>query len=174
MPDEKRRYYVHIEPIDLNVNSVRLLSHIDFIGWAYSQVLYIHKLSSKAKHITIWPSDAHDILNRIFNLPEYYSEDSEFTKMEYGSEENRERFIRSVRLMESTLVKCSLSYMVKVAELERWAIDDLYAQGIGGKQKETMTATSKYFVEKKATFKGLEALHGKKELVNEGIGEAGF
>ncbi len=161
MPEEKRRYYVHIEPILPCEDTIQNMSEIDFLGWAHAQTMYIHKLSTRAKHISSWPRDSDHFLNRILSLNEYYSEDlgDELTSIAF-----REKFAKSIRMIESTLVKCALLYMIKVSDLERRAIADLCSAGLNIGEPKMMEETLSMFTKKQTALQTLAIGHGKKEM----------
>lgn len=163
MPEEKRRYYVHIEPILPCEDTIQNMSDIDFLGWAHSQTMYIHKLSTRAKHISSWPGDLDHFLNRILTINEYYSED---LGDELFNPAFREKFAKSIRMLESTLVKCALSYMIKVADIERRAISDLCSEGLNIGNPDVMQETLLTFTKKLNALQTLALGHGKKEMAN--------
>lgn len=120
MPDEKRRYYVHIEP-QPNPATLNDMLPVDFIGWAYAVSMFVNKLSRCAKHFKPWPNSSKHVLNRALNAGDMWQE-SETQAVEILSHlEFREDFTREVRIMESTLVKSSLAYLSKIAGLEEAA-----------------------------------------------------
>jgi len=117
MPDEKRRYYVHIQPLPMP-DDVLQFSDLDFLAFGFAYSRWIRKLNTRAKHVQAWPGDPHDIMNTFVRMDDYFAEDAEATKDQYGAEEIRETLMNRLRVLESTLVKCSLSYMKKVADIE--------------------------------------------------------
>jgi len=161
MPEEKRRYYVHIEPVPLCKSSIQNLSDIDFIAWSHAWAMYVYKLSTRAKHIKSWPEDADHFLNRILNINEYYSEDMEG---EQASKALREKFINSIRILESTLVRCALLYRVKVADLETRAIVNLCSEGLNIGDPEVMKETCVKFSQKHKVLRDMSICHGLKGL----------
>jgi hypothetical protein len=159
MPDEKRRYYVHIEPVLPCEGTIQDMSNMDFLGWAHAQAMYIHKLSTKAKHIMSWPRDIDHFLNRVLSINEYYGEDlnDELTNNAF-----REKFTKSIRILESTLVKGSLQYMIKVSDIERRAITDLCEKGLG--DPHVMEESLGLFTKKQNSLQTLALGHGNKEM----------
>ena len=121
LPDEKRRYYVHIRPL-IHPENVMDMEDMDFLAYAFAYSRWVRKLNTRAKHVNAWPNDPASILNSFVRMDEYYSEDGTFAKHEYSNPERRDMFIKTIRIMESTLVKCALSYMEKVAEIESQAV----------------------------------------------------
>jgi hypothetical protein len=164
MPEEKRRYYVHIEPVLPYEDRVQKMSDIDFLGWAHSQARYVQKLSTKAKHVAVWPSESGSLLNRILNVNENYSEDMDDS---LTNSEAREKFSKSVRMLESTLVKSALLYMCKVAEVEKRAISCLCQEGLNIGNPDVMEKTMHVFKSKKDTLQTLMVNHGNKAMLED-------
>lgn len=124
MPDEKRKYYVHITQAASPPNLLDL-SDLDFISWAMAYATFIQKLSSRAQHYSPWPQESQDILNRLLNAGEYWSEDESYCHENFAAEEARIAIIDRIRLMENGLVTCVLSYMRKVSDIEIEAVKQL-------------------------------------------------
>ena len=124
MPEEKRKYYIHVEPVALQGTLLEIDS-LDFIAWAASQVQFLNKLSGNASHFTPWPSASKHVLNKLFHITDYWDEDPKYCVAEFASEPSRINIINQVRLMESSLVRCSLSYLSRVAEVEYLAAKGL-------------------------------------------------
>lgn len=148
LPDAKRRYFVHIEPILPAYCSIFKMPEIDFLAWSLSYAKLIRKLNTRAKHVNAWPGDPSDPLNGYIRLDEYYGEDPSFAKSEYANPAARERFIRRIRIMESTLMKCSLSYMAKVAEIEQMAIREIMGSNIKLEDSKILSKTHDVFSNK--------------------------
>lgn len=159
MPDEKRRYYVHIEPERDVAHDVMKMEEIDFLGWALSYAQYIFKLNSRAKRISVWPQENNAICNRILNLEEYYSEDPEHTKEVMANLGARTSFVQNIRIKESTLVKCCLSYMLKIAQLEEAAIK---AVAVKFPENALLTNSALAFSNKAKALEAMNTLHGHK------------
>lgn len=164
MPEEKRRYYVHIEPLVSNNNAIQNMSDIDFLGWSHAQTRYIQKLSTRAKHIAVWPADQEHFLNKILNINENYDDDMDDS---LTNSLFREKFSRNIRMLESTLVKSALLYMCKVSELERRAITDLYQEGLNIGDPVVMEETIHMFKKKKDALQVLTTNHGNINTVND-------
>lgn len=164
MPEEKRRYYVHIEPVLPYEDRVQRMSDIDFLGWAHSQARYVQKLSTRAKHVAVWPSESASPLNRILNMNENYSEDMDDSLTNAVS---REKFSKSIRMLESTLVKSALLYMCKVSEVEKRAIACLCQEGLNIGNPDTMEQTLHTFKSKKDTLQTLMTNHGNKAMLED-------
>lgn len=164
MPEEKRRYYVHIEPVSSYECSVQSMSDIDFLGWSYAMVKYMQKLSTRAKHIMVWPTDPAHFLNQILNISENYMEtmDSSLTNPEF-----RDKFIKKIRMMESTLVRSALLYMCRVSEIENRAIIDLCQEGLNIGDKDVMQKTMDVFKNKREALQVLTANHGNINMIND-------
>ena len=161
MPDEKRRYYVHIEPVLPTPRVIQEMPEIDFLAWAMANTNYIHKLSGRAKHVNTWPQDNNDLLNRFLHINNYFSEDPGYAKEEYANNQMRKNFVSRIRIMESTLVRCALSYMTKVAEIEELAIRDIMLRDTNIGKKSVIKATHDSFSNKKTSLQALETMHGK-------------
>lgn len=164
MPEEKRRYYVHIEPVLPYEDRIQKMSDIDFLGWAHSQARYVQKLSTRAKHVAVWPSDSGSILNRILNINENFSEDMDDS---LTNAVTREKFSRNIRMLESTLVKSALLYMCKVSELEKRAIADLCQEGLNIGNPATMEQTLHMYKKKKDALQTLMVNHGNKAMLED-------
>jgi hypothetical protein len=163
MPEEKRRYYVHIEPMLPYESVVQNMSDIDFLGWSYAQARYIQKLSTRAKHIAVWPTDSAHFLNQILNISENYTEnmDPSLTNALF-----RDQFVKKIRVLESTLVKSALLYMCKVSELENRAITDLCQEGLNIGDNDIMQRTVDVFKKKRDALQTLTINHGDIEVAN--------
>jgi hypothetical protein len=160
MPEEKRRYYVHIEQVLPYEDNVQRMSDIDFLGWAYAQTLYVYKLSSRAKHVGVWPSDPEHFLNKMLHIGDYFSDDMDDT---FTSIAFREKFARGIRSLESTLVKSSLLYMYKVAELEKKAITDLCSEGLNIGNPDIMQQTLHMFSKRRDALHTITMNHGNSD-----------
>lgn len=159
LPDNKRRYYVHIKPI-INPPSIMDMTNIDFIAYAFAYARWIKKLNSRAKHVNAWPNDSGHILNEFVRMDEFYSEDPSFTRIEYGGEaQRRVEFINQIRIMESTLVRCALSYIQRIAQIEQHAAKHALSC-IGS--KKALKATYAFYVNKANSLETLVGQHGKK------------
>lgn len=128
MPDEKRRFYVHIEGSKL-IHHVNDMEDIDFVGYAFAVALFLFKLGSRAKHFKPWPQSNNSPLNVALHAAEMWSESEAHTLQVMNSGNFREIFMQRARLMESTLVKPSLTYMARVAALEEEAAKQLAKLG---------------------------------------------
>jgi hypothetical protein len=124
MPDEKRRFYVHIEQ-QPNPSHVNEMLPVDFIGWAFAVSMFVNKLSQCSKHFKPWPNSSTHVLNRALNAAEIWSESEGQAVEILGNIEYRETFTRAARMMESTLVKSSLGYMSKITALEVAALEHI-------------------------------------------------
>lgn len=130
IPDKKRRNFVRISPANMP-SSILEMSNIDFLGWAAAYTQCVCKINTKSNRVNAWPKGDGAILNRMLNISSYYQEDPTYTKESYGGEGSRRDFINRIRMMESTLTKCSLSYMQKVAEIEFTAIRSILDNKVG-------------------------------------------
>jgi hypothetical protein len=124
MPEEKRKNYVHITP-EPRPGRLFDLCDIDFLGWGYAYTKFLRQLSSKAKHINPWPGDGDHILNVLYNIQDYYSEDAQETKKRYTTPDKKIELIECVRKLESSLAVCSLLYKVKITQLEYIAVKSI-------------------------------------------------
>lgn len=158
MPFEKRRYYVHIEQAKDSVCNIMQMSNIDFMGWALSYAHYIFKLNSRAKRISVWPNENKSICNSMLNLCEYYNEDPEHAKEVLANTPTRVNFINEVRIKESTLVKCCLSYMLKVAQLEHAAIREISTRF---PENAILADSVEAFSNKASALEAMSLFHGK-------------
>lgn len=171
MPNEKRRYYVHVEALGKDCSTVLNMKDMDFLGWAYAQALYVYKLSSRAKHYKPWPQSGDDLLNRVLNLPEYYAEDSGYVRHEYCNTMLRETFVRRLRMIEAMLAKCGLAYMSKISDLESGAAYMLYnlreEDGPPVGNENILLSTLNFFSGKSSKLKSAYKLHGSKKNTTE-------
>lgn len=124
MPDEKRKYYVHVEPQPM-ASSLLDMDYVDYLGWAAAYTQFMHKLSSRAKHFSPWPEEDGNVLNKLMSISDYWSEDPEDCRAMFCDVETREATIRNIRRFESALVKCALSYLLRVSQLEVFALKRL-------------------------------------------------
>ncbi len=161
MPEEKRRYYVHIEPVIPFEKDVMNMINMDFIGWAHCQAIYINKLSRRSNLMNSWPEDSDHYLNKILNINEYFTED---IANEYSEYEFRRKFIHIIRKLESTLVKSALIYMMKLSEIEKRAIYELCAEGLNIGNPDIMKKTQSKFDERLTFMYVLGSSHGKKNV----------
>jgi hypothetical protein len=79
----------------------------------------------------------------------------------------REKFTKSIRILESTLVKSALLYMCKVSELEKRAIADLCLEGLNIGDPDVMQQTLHMFKKKKDALQILTINHGNKDMVKD-------
>jgi len=158
MPDKKRKRYVFIEPCVQIYNTIHEMENLEFLGWALSWALYLQKLSKCTKPFCIWPRKNNNIMNKMINISSYWYENSEYAVENFSSHQQREKFVKQMRTLESTLVNCSLSYMLKVTESEINAAD--YLLNHINKEKvcneEVLYATSKLFKEKYENLRTLD------------------
>lgn len=150
--NNKRRYYANIVPVLPTPRVIQDMPDIDFLAWAMAYAGYLHKLSGKVKYIRAWPKNNDDLLNRYLHVNSYFNDDIEFTKNEYSNNDVREEFITRIRIMESSLANCVLTYKTKIAMIEEAAIRNIAKQGVIGK-KSVIKMTSNYFSKKKDLLK---------------------
>lgn len=124
MPDEKRRFYVHITK-HAEIQQIHEMDTVEFLGWAFAMANFVYKLGSTAKHFKPWPSGKKNLLNLLLYAENMWNESAGDTVAKFESPEIRQDFGRRIRLMESTLVKPSLAYMAKLAGLEKSAAQQL-------------------------------------------------
>lgn len=162
MPDEKRRYYVHIKPMSVE-NNVMEFSHLDFLAYGFAYARWVRKLNTRAKHMNAWPDNPNDLLNTFVHMNNYFSEDLDMAKTRYAREHNvREALINKIRIMESSLVKCSLSYMHKVANIETRAMAALASMDPAVMDKKVSKVSLDYYSNKAKSLPSLEAAHTPK------------
>lgn len=124
MPDEKRKFYVHIAA-DNDICEVTDMKDIDFLGWAYATSMFVFKLGSRSKHFKPWPKSNSHILNMALHLDDMWGEDPDHAIESFRHAAVRRDFAMRLRTIESTLVKPSLAYMAKVVGLEKAAMAQL-------------------------------------------------
>jgi len=159
MPDEKRRNFVHIDPIKENESIIDFTS-IDFLAWALSYSRYVKKLNSLGNVIDAWPRSSKNILNIFSEINLLYADYPKEAK-DSASNANRISFVRQIRLLEATLVKCSLSYLEKMAYVELKAIKSLISNSVGD---SAINKATKFEIEEKR--KSLKLLIEMKRKAN--------
>lgn len=152
MPDDKRRFYVHIEG-NPNIRHVNDMENIDFAGYAFAVALFLFKLGSRARHFKPWPQSNNNPLNVALHADDMWHESEEHTLQVMNSGNFRQDFMQRARMMESTLVKPSLSYMSRVAGLEEEAMKKIAK--LGSKKdpivdKEILSNTIKEAIDRKS------------------------
>lgn len=125
MPDKKRKRYIFAEPDVQIYRTVHEMESLEFLGWASAWALYLQKLSKCTKPFCIWPKKSGDLMNKMLNISSYWYENAKYTIEDFCSHQQRDRFVKQMRTLESTLINCSLSYMIKVTESEVHAADYL-------------------------------------------------
>lgn len=158
MPDDKRRYYVNIEKVESFSPSLLDVDGTDFIGMSFAKALFLHKLNTRANRISAWSRSNEDLLNRFLNMNDFFNEDPEEIIERYSTTAIREEFIRKVRIIEATLLKCSLSYISQITKIELDAARTLLKANIG--IKEEMVETMHFANIKHAYSETLRELHG--------------
>lgn len=172
LPSEHRCHYVHISQHSNMSNNVNQMSDIDYLGWANAYTKYLYKLSCRTGRIPVWPNENENLLNKILYLSEYFVEDPNGAKIIYTNHDIRKVFVRSIRIIESTLIRRCLSYMSKVAQIESNAIMTVLKlttkdAPIGPKAiLKTMETLS---LEKSKSLEFLSMTHGKKDDLSENI-----
>jgi hypothetical protein len=159
MPDEKRRNFVHISPIKEN-GSVLDFSDIDFLSWALSYSRYVKKLNSLGNVVDAWPKSNKNMLNAFSEINLLYSDFPNEAK-ETANNVNRLSFVQQIRLLEATLVKCSLSYLEKMSYVEIKAIKSLISNSVGN---SAINKATKFEIEEKR--KSLKLLIEAKRKAN--------
>ena len=157
MPDEKRRYYVYIKPEPVP-GSLMEVDGMDFIGMSFARALFLHKLSTRANRMNVWPKSRDDMLNKFLNMNSFFDENPEEVIDRFSTEDIRMGFITKSRIIEATLLKCSLAYIAQLTRIELGAINALTKAGVG--EKAQIGVTEK-FVQAKNTVSGaLQEVHG--------------
>lgn len=139
MPDEKRRNYIHIEPIKSEYKSVHEMPDMDYLGWANANACYLKLLANKASRVKVWNEDLNtDYVARLYRAREYFEQD--FMELQSWAcvSAGKQLFINRARHMESSLIRCAIPYKIKVAELELNAVKFLMNSGIKHDMKETL------------------------------------
>lgn len=124
MPDEKRKYYLHIEPEPFEENLMEM-DALDFIGWAAAYAQFLNKLSTRAKHFNPWPQQGDNVLNELYSIRDYWQEGADACYDRFANTDARANIVATIRMMESSLVKCALSYIHRVSEVETMAAQSL-------------------------------------------------
>lgn len=169
MPNKKRKRYIFTEPDIQTYRTIHEMEGLEFLGWSLAWALYLQKLSKCTKPFCIWPKKSSNIMNKMLNISSFWYENNEYTIEDFCSLPQREKFVKQMRTLESTLVNCSLSYMIKVTESEINAADYLLSHNNKEKicSEEILYATYKLFKEK---YKNLRALDRKnKSSLEKGV-----
>lgn len=131
MPDEKRRNYVHIEPINTGRKTVHDMPTMDYLGWAYANSYYLKLLANKATRVKVWVDDPeNDHVAHMYRAREYFELDRDNFIESACNSPAKLGFVNRARKMEAALVKCTLPYKKKAAELERMALLFLESSGV--------------------------------------------
>jgi len=129
MPEERRKYYTHIDQVQNKTNLLNV-DKIEFMGWVLAYSRYVHKLSTKTNQIEAWPQDPNDIMNIMVHLNNYYDDSPNSVLENYAHKNIRGPIILNIRKREALLVKCSLSYLFKLANIEYQALNYIISLGI--------------------------------------------
>lgn len=163
MPDKKRKRYIYIKPeIPKEIEyTIFDMSNIDYLGWALSWIRYLYQLLQYTKPFGIWPAKNSNIMNRMLEIDRIWKENEGYAIEEYCNKTSRKKFTEHMRIMESTLVNCSLSYMLKIAEIEVQAIKYLIRCNENKTKKicenKLLEVTLNTFIEKHASLKLLKS-----------------
>lgn len=169
MPDKKRKRYIFTEPDIQKYRTIHEMGCLDFLGWALAWSLYLQKLSKCTKPFCIWPRKSSHIMNKMLNISSFWYENPEYTIEDFCSFLQREKFIKQMRILDSTLVNCSLSYMIKVTESEVNAADYLIQHNNKAKIYDDKILHDTYALFRKK-HKNLRALDRRnKLLLKEGV-----
>jgi hypothetical protein len=170
MPDAKRRYYVPISPEPLPA-TVLEMSDLDFLAYGFAYARWVRKLNTRSKHVNAWPNSTEDLLNVFVRMDDYFTEDPDLAKERYAAEPVRDQITRRMRIMESTLVKCSLSYMTKIAEIETGAVHNILSANLGIVDKKQLKFTLDSYTDKAKSLKFLADAHSPKVKSSKGTME---
>lgn len=153
MPDKKRKHYVYIEPKTNTFRTIYEMSDLDYLGWGTSWINYLTRLSHHAKPFYVELMNKN-IIGKMLNITNLWKTDPQHTIDVYCSNEARRVFINQMRIIESIFVKCSISYMLKVSELELKTIKYLATHNVYN--KKILNETYSVFAKKYANLKILE------------------
>lgn len=128
MPNEKRKYYVHIESLSNNRNILEM-SQEDYLGWLLAYSMYLKKLSTKAKYLRVWLKD-NNIVDAATNIPIYWGEDQKNCIEVFCPEEQRLKMITELRRFELTYRQSALSYLKRISEIEKSAVNFITSEMI--------------------------------------------
>lgn len=124
LPEEKRRYYVHIKVFPVNNYTINMAT-LDFVAWASAYTQYIYKLGLRAEPLQVWPKDSKNILNEMLVINDTYNENHELIEEKFSSEDFRRDLVMKIRKKESALIQCAKIYTNKITAIELRAITDL-------------------------------------------------
>lgn len=154
MPDEKRRNYVHINPMPM-AHNIMILGNIDMIGYGLAYGRLLTKLISRVSGPQAKRFNSEKIINSFAHLNNYYADDPEGTVEKYSGDDVRDRFIRQARLAETSLTSYNLEYMYKVCQIENRAIRGLIDMKSDSIPKGVLTKTAEAYAKKEASLKTL-------------------
>ena len=161
LPDQKRKAYVHIEPVNIGP-SVANLDTIDFIGWAAANTLYINKLSTKSKYKQVWPGDPNHPLNVARDAHKMFSVSPDETKKLFDTKEMRDLIIVTMHITGSTLVRSVMYYIMKASEIELSAITNI-CHVLGEPVPEEFIEDFKWYAKKNALLEYISKVFGSEE-----------
>lgn len=165
MVDEKRKYYVYIEPKVSSVYTIYEMDDLDYLGWALSWTGYLYRLSQFTKPFYVWPSK-DTIVGKMVDVHLYWNGAPKETANVFCPNKKREDFIKQMRMLEATLTNCSLSYMSKVSNLEIDALNYLGENNYGKTKiydKKILNTTFDLFTKK---YTNLELLKKRNVLTS--------
>ena len=85
-------------------------------------------------------------MNKMLNVNYFWTDDQQGAVYELCGNESRKRFVEQMRIIESTLSRCSITYMLKVAETELKAVEYLIMHCKAN--NKTLDITHKHFYKK--------------------------
>ena len=144
LPLEKK-YHVNIKTVDYDELDLLKIKSLDFLGWASAYTAYIYNLTNNLANRRVWPSDPKHILNSARRIPGLYEESKKETEKIYASTKWRTEFIKEIRRMESTIIRCVLIYKMSVSDIAKNAAkfikftnDEYYKVTDDGEDVETI------------------------------------
>jgi hypothetical protein len=159
LPDTKRKLFVAgIEPVEFKTNTVMDMTDMDFLGWAFASVRFLRKLNTRSRRISAWPEE-DVLLDGFVRLDQHFTEDPDFTRQNFTNPGMRKAFVEKIRVIESTLTKCSLSYASRVAEIEEHAAKTIRSSKLKIASEKVITNTLQFYGNKR---KGLSTLYSLK------------
>lgn len=158
LPDPKRKFFVNIEPVEFNVRSIEELDDMDFLGWALAWSTFLRKLNSRSQYISAWPS-GDKLLDNLATTDSFFADNPTFAKEQLAAAKVRKGFTNSIRMIESTLRSASLSYMKRVAGIEKEAARAILNSKLEFAKNPIAQNTLKTFVNK---YKALDTLNAAK------------
>lgn len=125
MPNKEQKHYIYIKQKTFTPYTIYDMTDLEYLGWGLSWINYLEQLSQNTNSFFIWPTKEKSIIKKMSHISALWRDDPQYIYNRFCSNEARKIFVEQMRILESTLFECSLSYMLRVAKLETRAINYL-------------------------------------------------